>query len=175
MGAALIALNALESIPGLKWLKANRYFRVADVLNDRADLDSFYKSALFTESKSALAVVSGLSAEQINPASARDLAMAVLRQDSAERHKFLNLSELCIGMASSLSAVAAAVLFDSFKHAHNHRLVLTLLLATAAIFMLRQPRFFAISERVVFGQFLIKQHAGEKLNAANLQSTHEEA
>jgi len=174
-GVALVALNLLERLPGLSWLKQKQYFRLADVANDRKELDDFRKTQLFAESRAVLATLSGLPPDEIRGPTARDLAMAVLRQDCAERHKFLNLSELCLGMASAFFTIAAAVLFDALKHQHDHTLALVLLLAVGATFMLRQPRFFAISERVVFGQFLIKQRASEKAIATTMPSTHEGA
>jgi hypothetical protein len=165
---ALLALAAIERLPGLKWLKAKRYFRLLDVPNDRADLEKFKQSELFKRARLILAERSGLAAEQIVFENARDLALAVLGPDAAERHKFLNLSELCIGMAGAHFLCGAVVILESVCHQHAHGPLAAILIGIGGIFILRQPRYFEISEKVVFGQLLINHGATLKVGAGTL-------
>jgi hypothetical protein len=86
---AVLALAAIERLPGLKWLKEKRYFRLLDVPDDRAELEKFKKSELFKRARSILAERSGLAAEQIAFENARDLALARFRRPSDEHVKEL--------------------------------------------------------------------------------------
>jgi len=153
---ALLALAGLERVPGIRWLKEKRYFRLLDVPNDRREVEEFQKTALFKRARHILALQSDLPDDDIAFFSARDLALAALGQDAAERHKFLNLSEFCIGMAGAHLVLGAVVIIESVNQHHEHGAVIATLFAAGSIFMLRQPRYFAISEKVAFGQLLIK-------------------
>lgn len=161
---ALLLLAAVERAPGLKQLKEKRYFRILDVPNDRTDLEKFKNSDLYQRALRLIAEVSGLPAEKITFAGARDMALALLGPEAAERHKFLNLSELCLGMAGASFLSSVLVLADSFKRHHSHGGVIAMLMGIGSMFILRQPRYFSISEQVVFGQLLIKQGMPQKRN-----------
>jgi hypothetical protein len=152
----LLLLAGLERFPGLSWLKEKRYFRLLDVPDDRREVAKFQTTALFKRARRMLAEHSDLPVEDIDFFSARDLALAALGLDAAERHKFLNLSEFCIGMAAAHLVLGATVIIESVQEQHAHGLIIALLMTVGSIFMLRQPRYFAISERVAFGQLLIK-------------------
>jgi hypothetical protein len=162
---ALLALSLLERVPWFKWLKVNRYFRLLDVPNDRADVEDFKKSVLYKRAKTILAKRSGVPEEEIGFANARDMALAALGQDASERHKFLNLSEFCIGMAGAHFFCAATVTIEALCHGHDHGAVVVALIGITSIFMLRQPRYFSISEKVVFGQLLMKYGPDAKASA----------
>jgi len=152
---ALLGLTVLERIPALKWLKERRYFRLLDVPDDRRDVAKFQTTALFKRARRILAQQSDLLDEDIDFISARDLALAALGPDAAERHKFLNLSEFCIGMAGAHLALGVTVIIESAHQHHRHGAIIAALTTVGSIFMLRQPRYFAISEKVAFGQLLI--------------------
>jgi hypothetical protein len=53
-------------------------------------------------------------------------------------------------------------------HQHAHGPLAAILIGIGSIFILRRPRYFGISEKVVFGQLLINHGATPKAGAGTL-------